>query len=273
MKQIKLLFVLFLGIALSTAYSCNKDDDDNGGGSSTPTKCYIKKELNDDGSYTLVEYNANHQVIKSTDYDDAGSPTAHIEMTYVNDILAVVEEYENGILVGRIEYSYNALGYPTKADLFMDDGTGFTKIGYYDITFTGDNLTKQSMHADLMGQTIKVSESVFTYDAGNVTKMKTFAFNAQTLKLELESITEYAYDTKLNPYHGVGVDYLMADPQFLSKANITINTASDNKGVVMDDKSYNTVYEYNDSKYPIKGTATSFDNSNSEVTIMEYDCM
>ena len=266
--------ILFIGVALSTAYSCNKDDDDDdGGGGTTPSKCYIKKEVFEDGSYAIIEYNSSHHVTKRTDYDDAGSASGYTLMTYANDKLASMESYESGTKVAKFEYSYNAAGKPTKADLYTDDGTGLTKIGYFEFTFTGDNMTKQSMHMDLMGQTIKVSETEFTFDAGNVTRTKAYAFNAQTLQLELQNTIDYTYDTKINPYHGIGIDYLMGDPQLLSIANIVKMIVLDDKGAVMNDESYNMVYEYNDTKYPTKGTATSFDNSNSEVTIMEYDCI
>ena len=67
MKNVKLLFMLFIGIALSTAYSCNKDDDednsgdDGGGGGTSPKTCYIKQETNKDGTYSKVEYNSDHK--------------------------------------------------------------------------------------------------------------------------------------------------------------------------------------------------------------------
>lgn len=274
MKNFKLLMILFLGVALSTAYSCKKDDttDDDGGGGGAPTACYIKKEINDDGSYATIEYNAKNQVIKYSEFDDKGASDGYTQFTYTNDLVSKMEEYQSGSVTTKLEYTYNAQSKPLKAKLFIDQGTGLSELGFFEFTFSGDDMTEQSMTMDVMGQTIKVSKTTFTYDAGNVTIMKSYSINMTTLQMDLDNTSDFVYDGKINPYHGVGIDYLMGDPQFLSKANPTKITISDDQGAVMNDESYNIVYEYKDAKYPTKSTATSFDNSDTEVTTMEYDC-
>jgi hypothetical protein len=80
------------------------------------------------------------------------------------------------------------------------------------------------------------------------------------------------YDGKMNPFRGIGLQFVLADPMTLSLANPTQITVSDDQGQVLQDESMNIIYKYNDSKYPIKQTATTFDNSESEVTVLDYDC-
>jgi len=274
MKHFKLLMILFIGVAISTAYSCKKDDpaDEDPGGGTNPKKCYIKKETNGDGSYALIEYNSNNKVIKYSEFDSTGAADGYTNISYTNDNVTKLERIESGSVSFKIEYTYDAQGKPTKGKMFADQGSGLTELGFYEYVFSGDDMIEQSMTMDFMGQSIKVNKSTFTYDAGNVKVMKTYAFDTQTLQLKLENTFDYVYDGKINPYHGVGLDYLMGEVQFLSKANPTKITVSDDQGAVMNDESYNIVYDYKDDKYPTKSTATAFDNSDTEVTSMEYEC-
>ncbi len=276
MKHFKLLMILFIGVAISTAYSCNKDDDEttdpDSGGGTDPQTCYIKKETNGDGSYALIEYNSDNKVIKYSEFDSTGAADGYTNISYTNGNVTKLEIIESGSVSLKIEYTYDAQGKPTKGKVFVDQGSGLTETGFYNYVFSGDDMVEQSMTVDLMGQSIKVSKSTFTYDAGNVKVMKTYTYDAQTFQLKLENTFDYVYDGKINPYHGVGLDYLMGEVQFLSKANPTKITVSDDQGAVMNNESYNIVYDYKDDKYPTKSTATAFDNSDTEVTTMEYDC-
>jgi len=275
MKNFKLFMILFIGIAISTSYSCTKKDDstddDSSGGDSGKT-CYLKKELNDDGSYTTVDYNSKNQAINEKEYDDVGDVETSYEFTYANDRVVKIEIYESGALGSRFEYSYDANGKPEKADLYIDQNGVMVKVGTYNYEFFGDELKKMSMSMDIAGQTIEVSKSEYTYSGGNVVKRKMYSFDMQTQQMLLDKNEKYSYDTKINPYHGIGVDYLMGKPQFLSKANPLKITVTDDKGVVMQDESYNYFYEYNTNKYPSKVNVNSFDNSDANVSTFEYDC-
>jgi len=279
MKKLKLLLVLFIGIALSTAYSCNKDDEDDngggdGGGGTTPKTCYIKKETYADGSYSQIEYNSNHKAIKVTEYDSTGKVDERTELSYdSNGKIIKMENFDGTTLSGKFEYSYDAQGKLSKADIFGDQGGTFKKIGYYEYTFTGDNLTKLVTKVEYLGQTIEAEKVEFTYSGGNAVTQKDYAFDYGSLSLKLEFTTTYEYDTKINPYRGLGANYIMGDPQFISKANVTKMTVKDNQGIVQKDQSSNITYEYNDSNYPTKATDVSFDNSETDVTIFDYDCI
>lgn len=275
MKQIKFLFMFLLGIALTTAYSCTKDDDDddNGGGSPTVT-CYIEKELADDSTYSLVEYTADHKVVKLKDFDELDQLDGSTELTYnVDGKVEKVEIYESGVLVTKLEYVYGPQGKISKADIYNDEGTGLTKIAVYEYTFTGDYLTQVSAMVEVFGVTIEGQRTVFTYVDGNAVTQMDYEFDLGSNQLELLSSVMYEYDTKRNPYRGLGVDNIMPDPQFISKANITKITFKDDSGTTVDSESYNLVYEYSTSNYPVKRTETSFDNLDVDVYTIEYDCI
>ncbi len=278
LKNVKLLFVLFIGIVLSTAYSCEKDDDnkddDGGGGGTSPKTCYVKQETNKDGTYSKVEYNSDHKVIKYTDYDKSGTVTDHTDFSYdSNGKISKMEDYDGTTLSGKAEYSYNAQGKISKVDLYEDQGGSLQKLGYYEYTFTGDDLTKVVTKVEYSGQTIEAEKYVFTYSGGNVMTVMSYEFDLSTLSLVLSSSIAYEYDTKINPYRGVGLDYAIIEPVFMSKANYTKMTVKDDQGVVQKDESSNVTYEYNDNKYPTKMTEISFDNSETYITTIDYDCI
>lgn len=273
MKQIKFLLMFLLGIALTTTYSCTKDEDDDNEEGTPTTTCYIKKELADDGTYSVVEYNSNHKVVKLLDYDELDQLYGSTELTYNSEgKVDKVEIYESGLLVTKLEIVYNAQGKLSTADIYNDDGTGLAKIAVYEYTFTGDYLTKVSAMVEVFGLTIEGERTEYTYVNGNAVTESFYEFDQTALSLVLKSTAEYEYDTKRNPYRGLGADNIMPDPQFVSNSNITKVTYKDNSGTVMDSYSYNFTYEYNTSNYPTKRTETSFDNQDVAVYTMDYDC-
>jgi hypothetical protein len=278
-KNVKLLFVLFIGIVLSTAYSCSKDDDnkdDDGGGSASPKTCYIKQETEKDGTYYKYEYNSHHKVIKDVEYNKSGTVISHTDYTYNNDgKISKEEDYDGSTLNMKYEYLYNAQGKISKVDYYEEQGGTLQKIWYYEYTFTGDDLTKVVKKVEYSGQTIEAEKYEFTYSGGNIVSEKDYEFDLSSLSLELTYSTEYEYDNKINPYKGIGLDYIVAYPMFLfiSKANFTKLTMKDDQGVVVKDFSSNVTYEYNDNNYPTKATDVSFDNSETYITTFDYDCI
>ena len=276
MKYFKFLMILFIGVAISTAYSCNKDDDtdDDAGGESPSSKtCFVKKMTNSDGSYSMFKYNSDNKVIEVADYDDAGTADGKIELVYSNSKLEMSKIIKaNGDLESKVVYFYNAQGKVEKGDLYSMLAGTLSKVGFYKYTFTGDNLTKHAKFLEIAGVSTEVNTFEFTYDAGNVKTVKEYAYNLNTTSFILTETRDLVYDGKMNPFRGIGLQFVLADPVTLSLANPTQITVSDDQGQVLQDESMNIIYKYNDSKYPIKQTATTFDNSESEVTVLDYDC-
>ena len=277
LKNVKLLFVLFIGIVLSTAYSCSKDDDnkdDDGGGSTSPKTCYIKQETEKDGTYYKYEYNSHHKVIKDVEYNKSGTVISHTNYTYNNDgKISKMEYYDGTTLAEKSEYFYNAQGKISKVDLYEEQGGSLQKYGYYEYTFTGDDLTKVVTKIEYSGQTIEAEKYEYTYSGGNVITVMSYEFDLSTLSLVLSGSVAFEYDTKKNPYRGIGLDYIMIDPELMSKTNCTKMTQKDDQGVVQKDQSSNITYEYNDNNYPTKATDVSFDNSETYITTIDYDCI
>jgi len=275
MKNFKLLMILFIGVAISTAYSCKKDDpeDDNPDGGSSAKKCYVKKMTNSDGSYSMIKYNSDNKVTEISDFDDAGAADGKTELIYSSSKLSEAKIFEpNGDLESKIVYAYDSQGKIEKGNLFSTVTGTLKQVGFYEYTFTGDNMTKQALFLDIAGNNTEVNTFEFTYDAGNVKTVKEYKYDMSSATFKLSETNDLVYDGKVNPFHGVGVDFLIADPMSLSKANAVKVTVSDDQGQVVQDESMNIVYEYNENKYPTKQTATTFDNSETEITILDYDC-
>jgi len=275
MKHFKLLMILFIGVAISTAYSCKKDDpeDENPDGGSSTGKCYVKKVTNSDGSYSLIKFNAENKVTEVADYDDAGTADGKTELIYSNSKLDEAKIFKaNGDLESKVIYSYDAQGRVEKGDLYSMLAGSLNKVGFYEFTFTGDNMTKYARFLEIAGVSTEVNTFEFTYDAGNVKTAKEYKYDISTTTFKLSETRDLMYDGKINPFRGIGLQFVIVDPMTLSMSNPTQITVSDDQGQVVQDNSMNIVYEYNDNKYPTKQTATSFDNSETEVTLLEYNC-
>ncbi len=275
MKKIKLLMILFIGIAISTTYSCKKNDDtgNEGGGDSGSKTCIVKKIINSDGSYSLIKYNSDNKVTEVADFDDAGSSDGKTELSYLSSKLNETKTIKaNGDLESKVVFKYNTQGKVEKGDLYSMIAGTLKKVGFYEYTFKGDNMTKLALFLDIAGNSTEVNTFEFTYDAGNIKTAKEYKYDMSTATFKLSKTKDFMYDGKINPFHGIGLEFVIADPMTLSVANPTQITVSDDQGKVLQDESMNMVYEYNNNKYPTKQTATSFDNSETEVTILNYDC-
>jgi hypothetical protein len=267
-----------MGVSLSVATSCSKDDDnddDNTGGDNPPasSKCYIKKSTNDDGSYSVFEYNSDNKVIKATDYDDKGNEDGVTLISYNSDgMMSMFVSVENGDTSMKIEVTYSG-NKPSVANLHINMGTGLKLFSKFVYTFNNDELTKMVTQADPVGTGfMDVAKKEYTYSGKNVVMIKESQFDATSGTMKLKSTTEYTFDDKKNSYVGIGVDYLMGEPQFISVNNPLKVTYKDDKGVVDNDESYNYTYEYNSNDYPTKITAKNFSGSKTEVTTNEYNC-
>ena len=281
MKKIKLLLILFMGIALSVATSCNKDDDnndDNGGGGGNPTTktCYINKQSFEDGSYDKITYYSDHKAKTYEEYDSTGALDSRAEISYNSDgTLAELHQFDDADKeVMKLVYSYSG-GKISEIEMFLDMGNGLKSFGVYEYTFSGEHVTKVEMKMDILGTgtPIVASKTEFTYTGDNPTKVVEYEFDAATMGLKKTGEVEYVYDDKKNPFFNIGINFVFPDVQFFAKNNYTKMTVKDDAGAVDQDESANITYEYNENGYPTKSTATNFSGSDSEVTVMEYDCI
>ncbi len=280
MKNLKLLLILLMGIALSVATSCNKDDDDNddNGGGENPTSetCYIKKQTSDDGSYIQYSYDANHKLKVYEEHDSTGAIGSKVEFAYNSDgTLAKFQTFDDaGKLITKMVYSYVG-GKISEAELFIDMGNGLKSFAVYLYTFSANHLSKVEMKMDVLGTgtPIVAGKKEFAYTGDNPTTVTEYTFDAGSMSLKKSSETEYVYDDKKNPIHNVGIDYMFYDVQFISKNNYTKMTVKDDHGAIDKDASENVTFEYNASGYPTKATSSNLSGNRGGVMIMEYNCI
>jgi len=221
----------------------------------------------------LIKYNSDNKVTEIADFDAAGTSDGKTELSYLNSKLNETKIIKtNGDLESKVVYAYNTQGKVEKGNLYsMVNGT-LSKVGFYIYSFKGDNMAKQALFLEIAGVSTEVNRFEFTYDAGNVKTVKEYKYDMSTATFKLSQTKDLTYDGKINPFRGIGLEFVIADPMTLSMANPTQITVSGDQGQVLQDESMNMVYEYNESKYPTKQTSTTFDNSQVEVTLLEYDC-
>lgn len=267
MKNLKLLFVLFLGIGLTFA-SCKKDEEEEETNPPAEKTCYIVKETNSDSTYGEYTYNSDNQVINYSNYKENGDLEDHNEITYSDGNISMLKAYEGSTLSMQLEFKYS-----TKLDsviMYMDSLGTLKKAGFYLYSYSGSNISKISTYFKLMGIEKEVSKMEYTYNGDNISTVKSYGFGI--VQPELESITTYEYDAKVNPFRGIGLNDLLGEVQFMSKNNITKKTYKDADGNTDDSKSYNYTYEYNSNDYYTKSTVVSFDNSETKIMVFDYTC-
>ena len=273
MKSLKFFAFVIVSLALTTT-SCKKTDDNNDDDDPVKKTCYINK-INYGDEYSLLTYNSNHQVIKIASYDSLGNYLdSYTEITYANGKISELKNYDSGTYDSKIVYHYASNGIADSAYQWSDEGNGLELQGTFFLTYTGDNLTKIESIKYFVGQAVVVGKIEYVYDAGNATSMSTYELNLSTLSLKLTSTATYEYDSKKSPYRGIGIDNLFIAEEigFMSVNNPTKETVKDKDGNTMQDESYTYSYEYNDNDYPTKVTDVTFDNSETNVTVLTYDC-
>jgi hypothetical protein len=276
MKIPKLFSLLILG-AIMTTTACKKDKEDTTEVSdTTPVKktCYMKKLVKANNSYNEYEYNTNHLLTKAIEYDSLGSEVKKTELTYnYKKNVAKVEIFKNGSIFSKYIYTYNKDLKIIKAEYWNTIYGVYKKTGYYEYVYTDDKLTSIIFKAELYGQAIISSKSVITYKDDNAIKLVEYTYNYITASLEQSRVLDFEYDDKLNPSRGIGEDNIAVDVRFLSKNNVTKMTIANQNGVVDNVNSFNYTYEYNDNGYPLKVNFTSFNNANTGISNIEYDCI
>ncbi len=268
MKKIKILFILFIGAALTIA-SCKKDPS----GGDTPVvkkHSFVTKKTNDDGTYSKYTYNGDNQISKSEDYNASGTSTKYSVLTYSSKHLVKYESFENGTLKTKLEISNNSSGNPISADIYITQASGLAKIGSFNYTYSGDKLASRTMMYEINGQTFEVSKVEYTYTGDNITKETEYSLGASQA-LEVSGYTKYEYDSKKNPFLTLGLGIFTGDVGSISANNYTKETVMDASSTIDNAHSKNYTYEYNDKDYPIKETSKTFNNSVTKVTTYSYD--
>ncbi|RLD45833.1 MAG: hypothetical protein DRI86_04885 [Bacteroidetes bacterium] len=271
MKNLKLLFVLFLGIGLTFA-SCKKDDDEGNEDNPTPEAktCYIVKETADDNSFHKMVYNTENLITEYNEYDKDGNLAENNKMTYSDDKVSLIETYDGTSLKSKIVYKYIADRIDS-AIIYIDTLGTMKRVGFYKYTYNADKISNISVYFELFGQMLEVSKNQYIYSGDNVSEVTIYEIGG-SLALELSYTETYEYDDKINPYRNIGINDIISDPAFMSKNNFTKKTVKDDSGKIDNEESYEISFEYNSDNYYTKYVRTSFDNSKTITYTVEYEC-
>ena len=265
MNKIKLLFILILGVVITTFFSCKKV------GEIDDTKCesnsrHVNKEVYKNGDYTILEYNTKGEIILKTDYDISGDTKGYTNYYYSNKLLLKIKiSYEESADIWQYKFTYS------------DDGKLLLGIAensrhggeLYSFVYSGDKITEVRKET---GSSIE--RFVYTYEGDIITSRKRFSRAGIFGDEEFMSTSVYEYDGKENPYHGIGLDIFVGvfDLRYMSKSNILkITTITNNSSA--DSSIVNYKYKYDSRNYPIERRMNSRWNGNdkSESILMEYD--
>jgi len=266
MKNLRFLFLLLLAGSI-TFVSCKKDDD----GDDTPVEKDIRlaKFISQDGSYIKILYNDDNNVIKMANKKKNGDDmNLYSEFEYTGSDMTTWTRYSNNVAIFKIELTYNA-GLPVEGNYKEAGASGL--VDKYKLTYAydGDKIKTIDYVSKISGVSITVLRKNFTYSGSNIGGVETFTTNGTSL---VSSGTEaFTYDDKKNSMHGVGIDFVLADPMVMSTNNQKSNTKLDAAGATVNAQSFVRTYEYNDKDFPTKTTATSLDNQTIVVTTFEYE--
>ncbi len=270
MKNLKYLLFLMVAVSLSFVACTEKDgDDDDDGITEVKVDMLVTKVTNaTDGSYKEYLYNADNTLKQVLNKD-----AAEVELPYYDDY-----SYTNGKLATYISYANSAPSTKIiatydgdKPKIFKkqsDQGAGL--VDDYDIyfTFAGDNLTKLEYKKDIGTGLVVLVEATYTYSGTKVSKVALKIYDGSALADN--DVTEYSYDSKKNPFMGIGLDYFMGYIVNTVPNNMTMTQITSAAGQLNEALSNNVTYQYNFSDYPTKSTTISFDTNNEKVLTYEY---
>lgn len=251
-------FAAILGLLVFQGCKDDTTDPIGGGGSGTNTKtCKLIKTTSDDGSTTELVWVNNQltKVIEKDSFDTQemifsydGSKLLNVvdgtdiyTMNYTGNNITSVLMTEDGENSMKSDVEYNTAGKISKVSISYWDGTEWTLYETYELTWTGDNVTK----------------SINKYDDDD----------DGTLESEA-SYTLSMYDDKMNPYYGLPLMWLNLD----SPLNYSKNNAGKMSGTLGGFPIEITQsMEYNSDGYPSKVT-TTVPFFGTSVTTLSYNC-
>lgn len=269
MKNLKYLLFLMVAVSLSFVACTEKEvdpvDDDDTGENGPKVDMLLTKVINTvNYSYEEYLYDADNNLQQVTYKDAAGNDLPYYDdYTYSNGKLESYTNYNNSAPTTKMIVTYNG-DKPSVYKVQSNQGSGLVDDYNINLTFTGDNLTKSELVKMVNGSPVVVAEVVYTYDGDKVTKVNKGA----------GGYAQYEFDSKKNPYMGIGIDYFKGDidNELLNIVpyNMTMKRMLSATDQLNEAMSVNITYEYNSNDYPIKSTSLSFDTNNEIVKMYEY---
>ena len=251
--------VLALVALIAVIFSACKKDENHG--TTLEKQCYVTTFQTDaDYSMTKFEYNADHLVSSAILYNyDGTTENDRADLTYNDGMLhEVVFASTDTAIDTKYIYRYDSRELPDTIYVQVPDETGtLTPFGYYLLDFEGDMLKEVSLNVPVNDTVIVTMKSQYFYNLeANAVELSHYEYSIQTGKLELNSSSAIQFDTKRNPFYGIGLDYFFVNGEgissFITKNNITAVTTMNASNELMETQSYTATIEYNENNFPVK---------------------
>ena len=276
MRKINVVLAIMLLAVLSFS-ACKKEVDH---GTTLKKMCYVTEyQTDDDYSMTKFEYNADHLVSRAIIYNYDGT-TEHnrADFTYSDLLLkeAVFSSSDTAIDAKYI-YRYNNREQPDTIYVEVPDESGtLTMFGYYLLGFEGDMLKEMSLNVPVNDSLIVTMKNQYFYNLqANAVELSHYEYSIFTGKLVLTSTSALQFDTKRNPFYGIGLDYFFTDESgissFITDKNITAVTTMNADNQLVADKSYTSTFEYNDNGFPVK-IFKDYKTGSTSADFFTYQC-
>ena len=266
-------------IAASTLVSsCKPDEPVTPGDTPAEIKCYVTKEKVTDPDNIVTSsayiYNSSNKVDKVNTFGNDGTTIENYsQFTYdANGNATQIDEYEGTERTGYTTIEYNSSKLPIKARIYDKDTLGnLVEVAQLTNTYNASGQATRSdiYFVDNNGDPVPFLYVENTYANGNIVSDKTYIVGASGS--ELNSTTDYTYDSKNNPYLVLNQPILMGNAG-MSKNNVVKAIYKDENGMQSGTDTY--VYEYTARNYPSKAVLTSEDGGRTTTTTteLEYLC-
>ena len=265
MKNLRFLLFLTLAAAL-TFVSCKKDDDTGDDAPPAVKSLKLVKATKDDGTYKKFTYNADNNLTKVNYYDISGNLYKHSDFAYTGKNMTEYTDYNGATAGEKITVTY-VDGKPSSANFQQNSGAGLVNYLTLIYTFSGDKLTTIDYTTNVSGVPPTIMQKFnFTTSGANYTRNDKEGAGGSA-----NGYSEYTYDNKKSPMHGVGVDFILGAIEMMSVNNTTMQKFVSSTGQIDQAQSVNTTYLYNAENYPTKQTDVSFDGNATIVITFTYE--
>ena len=137
-------------------------------------------------------------------------------------------------------------------------------------------LKEISMNVPVNDSVIVTMKNQYFYNlAANTVELSHYEYSLQTGELKLISSSAIGFDTKQNPFYGIGLDYFFVNGEgissFVTKNNITDVTTMNASNELMATQSYTATFEYNDNNFPVK-IFKDYKTGFTTADFFTYDC-
>lgn len=258
MKKTIAIALVALGLQLSLN-SCSKDEESTPEPTPTPALVLPKKIIFTEGSSTtnsIITYNGNKIVEINLTFTGEESGTSKSVYTYTGDLITKVTEYDNGVLSGQTDYTYE--NNKLKSYVLIEGGGQYKSKGVYIYNPDG-TITKESYSIDIATgvETKNNDNTILTFANGNLVK----EVNIQNqVEYTYKNTRTYEYDGKSSFFKNIlGFNKLIDDESLSQTNNITKKTVlqeSTYQGQAQEPTTYIIAYEYlyDSNGYPVKQT-------------------